>query len=376
VWQELLGIEQVTTEDHFFAIGGDSLLAVRLCLRIESLFGVELSPAVLFPDDRLGALATTIATHHMAPSAVLVPIRPGGSRRPLFLAHSVGGEVLSYLRLVQHLDPEVPVYGLQGQPLNHSPDRPLQIEAMASEYIAAIRSTQQDGPYQLAGYSAGGVVAFEIARQLQAAGHEVSLLGIIDGDAPASAYARGSSRIRFAGRFVRNVGFWIVDDLLRSTQQDLSTRVRSKIRLVRNRFGGVRSLRSTPDIRDVLGVPGMTDRHVPWLVAFARALSTYQPTPYPGKVTLLRARTFGLFESMKLDRGWGPLAGSGVDVTVVKGDHVSILHEPHVAGLALELEKTLSFGGRADSSPAGNGAALREGTRPRTIPRRPAALPP
>jgi len=85
----------------------------------------------------------------------------------------------------------------------------------------------------------------------------------------------------------------------------------------------------------------MHKRVIPWLEAFSDAMKKYRPAPYPGRITLLRARTVGLFEAVLWDRGWGSLADGGVDVRQVKGDHTSILREPAVARLAHELDGAL-----------------------------------
>src|SRR5690606_37216807 len=108
------------------------------------------------------------------PWAPLVPIRTGGTRTPLFLAHAVGGNVLNYQHLAKKLPADQPVYGLQAIGLDgHTP--PLQrVEDMARRYVAEIRQVQPQGPYRLAGGSMGGIIAFEMAQQLVAAGQQVA----------------------------------------------------------------------------------------------------------------------------------------------------------------------------------------------------------
>jgi thioesterase domain-containing protein len=106
--------------------------------------------------------------------------RARGGREPLFLVHPVGGNVACYLELARQLDLGRPVYGLQAGPASHSG-----IEAMAAAYLAAVREVQASGPYHLAGWSLGGVVAYEMAQQLRRAGEEVDFLGLIDSYTPA-----------------------------------------------------------------------------------------------------------------------------------------------------------------------------------------------
>ena len=111
---------------------------------------------------------------------MLVPLQAGSpGRRPLFCVHSVGGEVVSYRELARHLGPGQPVYGVQ------SPDPPIRgIREMAARYVAAIREAQPEGPYRIAGWSMGGIVAFEMARQLEAEGEKTDVLAIIDAASP------------------------------------------------------------------------------------------------------------------------------------------------------------------------------------------------
>ena len=133
-----------------------------------------------------GAAAGVVALER----GVLVPIQAGSpERRPFFLVHSVGGEVMAYLKLARLLGADQPVYGLQ------SPDPPLtDVREMAALYAATLREVQPVGPYRIAGWSMGGIVAFELARQLEAQGEKTELLVVIDTTAPGSGTTSPSSR--------------------------------------------------------------------------------------------------------------------------------------------------------------------------------------
>ena len=122
---------------------------------------------------------------------VLVPLQAGSpGRRPFFFVHSVGGEVMAYLKLARLLGSDQPVYGLQ------SPDPPLEdVCEMAARYLAIVREVQPEGPYRIAGWSMGGVVAFELARQLEAQGETTEILAMID--------AAGAGRLDRRGRVQR-----------------------------------------------------------------------------------------------------------------------------------------------------------------------------
>src|SRR5262249_28767039 len=114
----------------------------------------------------------------------LVPIQPGGLRRPFFCVHPAGGTVFCYKELSNLLGPDQPFYGLQSRGLNGEQPPAGRIEDMAADYIAALRTVQPEGPYQLGGWSIGGVVAFEMARQLERQGQRADWIALFDSDFP------------------------------------------------------------------------------------------------------------------------------------------------------------------------------------------------
>jgi thioesterase domain-containing protein len=282
----------------------------------------------------------------------LVPIRPDGDRAPLFLVHGIGSEFLFFDALVRHLPPAQPVYGLRGCGPDLPPRSSPTIESMAAIYAEAMRRVHR-GPYQVAAYSAGGILAYELAQQLLAGGDQVALLTMLDAQVPPELPQHATERRHWtpaeAFRFANNLGWWIVDDLLASNGADLLMRARSKARLLRARLRRDGALvhggREQADIRDRLGVPRLPQRYVPWLEAYLDAIEHYQPQPYPGRIVVLRARTRPLFGRLTHDRGWGALAqGRIVDVRVIAGDHANILREPRVRLLAAALTSAMDEG--------------------------------
>jgi amino acid adenylation domain-containing protein len=180
LWSELLGVERIGRRDNFFDLGGYSLMVFQV---IEGLKhkGYEVALQDVLLAQQLDALAALIEKPRggVAPAhAQWVTIRKGGSRRPLVFIHEPSGEVLSYERLAQHIDPEVGLYGIRAdRDAVHAESRN---EDLAAGYMQRIREALPQGPYRLAGWSAGGVLAFEVARQLLAAGEQVEFLGLID----------------------------------------------------------------------------------------------------------------------------------------------------------------------------------------------------
>ncbi|WP_411354714.1 amino acid adenylation domain-containing protein [Xenorhabdus khoisanae] len=184
IWQDLLGLERIGRYDHFFELGGHSLLAVQLLNRMREQ-DMEVPLTALFAHPTLCSLALA-ASEHLAAIPVSpfdanpVPLSPAGSLLPLFLVHETSGDPLVYSPLATLLPPELPVYALQALGIHTLEHPPVSIEELATSHIQAIRRLQPQGPYRLAGWSIGGLIAYEIAQQLTSDGETVEFLGLID----------------------------------------------------------------------------------------------------------------------------------------------------------------------------------------------------
>ncbi|MEV8510673.1 amino acid adenylation domain-containing protein, partial [Actinoplanes sp. NPDC051475] len=184
LFAEVLSVERVGIDDNFFDLGGHSLLATRLVARIRTAFDLDVSVRALFEAPTPATLARWLVTVGIRDAfEVVYPMRTTGSQPPLFCLHPGSGLAWVYSGLLRHLDPEVPLYGIQSLGLSRTSTRPDTLTGMAREYARHIRSVQPHGPYRLMGWSLGGVMAHEVAVQLQAAGEQVTLLGILDTDA-------------------------------------------------------------------------------------------------------------------------------------------------------------------------------------------------
>jgi thioesterase domain-containing protein/non-ribosomal peptide synthetase component F len=179
LWEELLEVPSVGVRDDFFALGGDSLVAVRMLARVRDEFGHSLDPSVLLPDATIEHLARLLRQHPAA-STPLVTIQRGAREPALFCVHPSGGSVLCYVDLARSMGAGRPVYGLKGPDPRRDTPPPSEASAMAAEYVAALRASQPRGPYALAGYSFGGLIAFEMGQQFRRAGEEVALVALLD----------------------------------------------------------------------------------------------------------------------------------------------------------------------------------------------------
>ncbi|MDC9595329.1 thioesterase domain-containing protein [Xenorhabdus anantnagensis] len=183
IWQNLLGLEKIGRHDHFFELGGHLLLAVQLLNQMRKQ-DMEVTLTTLFSHPTLRDLTLAVGEHvdHTASpfDANPVPLSPTGSLPPLFLVHETSGDPLVYSPLAALLPPELPVYALQALGIHTLEHPPVSIEALASCHVQSIRRIQPQGPYRLAGWSVGGLIAYEMAQQLISDGETVEFLGMID----------------------------------------------------------------------------------------------------------------------------------------------------------------------------------------------------
>ncbi|HYG65719.1 MAG TPA: amino acid adenylation domain-containing protein, partial [Thermoanaerobaculia bacterium] len=329
IWEEVLGTPSVGVTDDFFTLGGHSLLAIRLLDRVARQTGVDLAVSSIFQAPTIERLADLLRRQIDAPHTrpALVPIRPDGSLSPFFCVHAAGGNVFAYVELARRLGPDRPFYGLQTpEPLPGGGS----VEELAACYVDAVRAAQPAGPYHLGGWSMGGVVAFEMARQLEAAGDEVRLLALIDSPWPDTGRddagpESGADGAELLAAFVRDL-----------TGADLPVPLEELGRLSHEeRMARALAFAHRAGALPAAGTGGAAiDRLFAVFAHNIRARRAYRPGPYGGHVDLFLAEDSTAFEE---ERRWGGVAGGGVEVHSLPGDHYSILKAPAVGTLARRL---------------------------------------
>jgi amino acid adenylation domain-containing protein len=324
LWEELLEVRPVGIRDDFFALGGHSLLALRLMGGIERLFGRKIPLSALLEARTVEALARLLRREaEQAPRSPLVRLQAGGSRPALFLVHPVGGDVLCYLPLVRPGVLDGPAFGLQSPSPGMLPE-PWTLEALAELYVAALREAQPAGPYLLAGWSMGGMVAFEMARQLEGRGDDVALLMLIDVSPPGQGPQGEDPRLELAAFAADLQGLADLENLGALPEATLDELL--EMEEVRARL--------PPDVdaerlRELFAV----------FRANRRALGAYRPRRYGGRVTLVHAEaTVSAFPAQDF-RAWEGLAGAGAEIHVLPGDHYSLLKSSGARVLAELLER-------------------------------------
>ncbi|RIJ12891.1 non-ribosomal peptide synthetase [Pseudomonas sp. 91RF] len=183
LWAEVLQVEQVGRHDNFFELGGHSLLAIRL-VNLMQQNGLEVTLAELFQHASIESLGTLLSQRTGAEQQddELVVVRSGGAGTPLFLIHEFSGMDAYFPALGLHIEGDFPIYGLPGIPFGQAPLRTM--ECLAARMVEIIRSVQPLGPYRLAGWSFGGVLAYEVAMQLLGMDETVAFVGLIDSFVP------------------------------------------------------------------------------------------------------------------------------------------------------------------------------------------------
>jgi oxalate---CoA ligase len=332
IWAETLKLPAVPLDEDFFALGGDSLLAVELFLRIEETLGRRLPRTVLFESGTVAEMAAAIETDYRA--ACLVPIQPAGDKPIFFCIHGVDGDVLYFRDLARHLGNRQPFYGIRAQGLDGTVVPSTSVSGMAAQYIAEMRQVQPKGPYFIGGYSFGGWAAFETARQLREAGEEVALLAILDTHCPtgrpslplsarfflARQHARSNGRV---GAFSSSVGETVVNSV-RLDAMSLASRLGVGKGRLEARF-----------------------RRYP-IEAHSVALRRYRPATYAGDATLFHTKPFEPGANSHYD-GWRKLIRGRLTATPVTGSHFDMMYEPGVATLAQALADSITRAARKPS---------------------------
>jgi len=350
IWAEVLEVGKVGIRSNFFALGGHSLLAVRLLARVEEELGVRLPLTSLFAAGTVEAMATLIREGGEGlASSCLVPLRPpsavaGQVRPPLFLVHPAGGDVLCFGALARHLPPEQPVYGLQARGLAPGEEPLPTVEAMAAHYLAEVRRVQPAGPYRLGGWSLGGVVAYEMARQLVAEhGEEVSLLAILD-TTPALEI-EGPTPQATDVALLLDVAAYV--ETLWGKKVGVDADELAALAPERRRRHFVALLTAADFLPEGAGEEAL-GRLLEVYASNLRAARAFRAESYGGKLLLFRAEERGEAPPRGLladpALGWGPLARGGVDVETLPGNHLELLAEPNVEHLAASLTRHLGEG--------------------------------
>jgi amino acid adenylation domain-containing protein len=305
IWYELLGIESIGIKDNFFDLGGTSLLAVRMLAKIKSIFGRKLPLTTLLKAATVEELAKVLHLDDSQLWPTLVPIQPNGEKPPLYCVHGADANVLVFQNLVEYLDSDQPIYGLQPQRLEDK-DFLNRVEDTATEYIQHIRNFQPEGPYYLVGFSSGGVTVFEMAQQLLSQGQEVALLGLFDTICPK--YFKQLSIGNWTAYHLRTFKTLKLEHKLVYFWNGLKERYHKIFKAFQSSFTS-----SIPQ-------PDET-KELELFSTLTYAVATYTPKLYPGKITLFRCMEQSWWVKHDRELGWAELTEKPVEVNDILGHH-------------------------------------------------------
>ena len=359
IWSEILNAEPVGISDNFFDLGGDSLLAIRLINEINQQFERELPLSALFLNPTIEALADSLDSGTNSREwSPLVAIKPRGKNPPFFCVHPIFGVVFPYCELAFQLGENQPFYGLQPKGIDGESSPLTRIEDMAADYIAALRTVQPKGPYFLGGWSFGGLVAFEMAQQLLAAGDEVALLAVLDTLAPVAANKPSFwDGCKFILTTVsRSIWPFVVDYFrLVAAAENLQIggiagrfpKLNKLLNLAAKFWHGwnwkqavmvsILSQESKEKSWRELAIPSMFTV----FQANSQATISYVPKIYPHRITLFRSGEKLSTSHQDPTLGWRDLTAEQVEVIRVPGNHLTMLRKPCVEVLARQLQHCL-----------------------------------
>ena len=347
IWAQVLGVGQVGRHDNFFELGGHSLLAIRL-VNLMQRAGQPVTLAELFQRPSIESIATLLSLRKTVPEQPegLVVVRPGNGGTPLFLLHEFSGREVYFPTLGLHIEGEFPIYGLPGVPLGQVQLHTL--ECMATRMVGIIRSVQQHGPYRLAGWSFGGLLAYEVAQQLLGLDETVAFVGLIDTYAPHPA---SQDKTRWSGEH--------------RDKRQLLEHCRARSQMLGDE--GLQALAGLEKLEaDVEGIgfnelfQRCCDQHLPdpelaalsavdaWNyfdreAAHGLALAHYRVSPASQTVHLFRAQ--GLMPGQAQPdptRGWDKKVSADLLHCIdVPGDHRSMMKAPDIQALGRALSQAL-----------------------------------
>nr|APD71691.1 non-ribosomal peptide synthetase 3 [Streptomyces sp.] len=347
---DLLRLPAVGVYDSLFDLGGTSLTAMRLVVRIEQRYGVNIPLSGFIAAPTVAGLAARLrAGDAVAAYDPLVPIRPEGTRPPLFMVHPMGGNVLCYVRFARHLPDDQPLYALQAAGADPGTTPLRTVEEIADSYVAALRKVQPHGPYAIGGWSFGGFVAFEIARRLRASGEDVARLVLLDTTALSQGERHQHDDDALLGWF-----FWELLWLERGGDSPMEC-VPDELSSLEAKFDFIARLATDAGVLPAGSSGAVIRRLFRVYQANWQAALDYRPEAGDQGLTLIRAMEplpdvlaamHGAAGSRHEDRtnGWSDMTDGPLQVIGVPGDHLTIMEEPYVEHMARTVADLIASG--------------------------------
>ncbi|CAC9975307.1 non-ribosomal peptide synthetase [Flavobacterium panici] len=334
IWKESLGLENIDIFSDFFEMGGHSIKGVKVMIEIEKYTGKRIPLSALFKYSTVEKFAKLLNTGTEIYSDCLVPISPSGHKVPLFIIHGAGLNVLNFVNLSKHFDDDQPIYAIQGIKPKGFDGWYESIEAMAAHYIDAIIKVNPKGPYALAGFSFGGIVAFEMTRQLKEQGRKVSLTALLDSYVDSSYYYgsyRRKQLVRYFDITHRRLDF--LKEMLLSWKA-FKMRINGKKEYILKRHFGKKDEMTEQEelaLKEFIEADSMVKKIV----------DRYHLKPQNFEVDLFRSKDDINYRLDPTHLGWKKAALGGVTIHNISGNHLDIVAPPNDIFLARLLQDIL-----------------------------------
>ncbi|RXJ49670.1 amino acid adenylation domain-containing protein [Gelidibacter gilvus] len=333
IWQECLKIDKIDANSDFFEIGGHSIVGVQVMARIEKETKNRLPLVALLNHPTIKELAAYMDREFITWDS-LVPLKIGGTKPALYIVHGANHNVLMFNALAQRLDKEQPVYGLQSRGLNGVDEPHDSIDQMAADYISEIVASNPDGPYALGGFSYGGIVAYEMARQLLAQGKEVTILAQFDTYVFPSYY-HTNPLVRKVLDVSYNIGkmVYLSFNMLSSKKNFIRRKELLKLQI----SGLILKLKHGKEKQYEMQF------NVPYKMHHNHSIATnaYNITPQDIVIDLFRSMEEINFVHDHDLLGWKKMGGRGIRKHMIPGNHLDMFEEPNVEALAASLQNVL-----------------------------------
>ena len=355
LWKDILDLPDISPDADFFLCGGNSLTAIELLIRIQREYHVSLPPDTIYRYPTIHEQAVLLQKKVVTAKEyhpLIVPLREEGNLTPLFCIHPLGGWMDHYLKILPAIDRSRPVFGIRGRGLAPGETLPRTVEETAREQVDAIRTVQRTGPYHLLGFSNGGIIAYELACQLQERGETLAYLGLIDVSVPATEvrYFKTLAAMLFPGRTLGRIPAYFERHLKAHPDSRIYAFI---IRSMQAVFHGLlfrspsKSLpESVYDIHASVHTKENSLAHFPKeshpnMKVQLNASRMYLPHTFKGDIMLFSTGPDPILFPGDPTRGWGSKISGTCTVIAVPGDHANLFNEPQLAVLVEKIRSVL-----------------------------------
>tara|TARA_R110002096_G_scaffold68159_5_gene164802 strand:- start:39240 stop:43250 length:4011 start_codon:yes stop_codon:yes gene_type:complete len=344
IWKKYLHSDSIDIRSNFFELGGNSLIAIQVMNQLEKEIGERLPLSSLFEYSTIKEFSLLLNKKDKTETwSSLVPIKPKGNKTPIYIVHGAGMEVLIFKELADNLDVDQPVFGLQAKELFNTGERYDSIEKIASHYVETIINHNPEGPYAIAGYSLGGILAFEMARKFLKLGKKVTMVGLFDTVIEPHFYHNTPLRKKLALRAYRyKRRFYFLKEMTKSWK-NFKFHINQKKKFMLTKNLETKNFNTDQDLL----------KHQEFLKTesiIQPIKSRYYITPLEIEVDLFRAEEKIGYVDDSIFMRWKKFALKGLNIHKIPGNHDTILSSQHIKEVASVFQNILDLRNHANKN--------------------------